>query len=154
MAEIVEYAEGGVELLEWIGPLWLELRDHHALVSAYFNDEIAQMTFAQRMEQLEGKAEAGELRVDVARIGEARVGYCVSSIDRSKRGEIDSLFVRAEARGRGIGGELMRRAMDWLDEHSAVDKRLAVAAGNEEVMGFYRKYGFWPREIILRQKRP
>ncbi len=153
MADVVEYVEGGVELLEWIGPLWLELRDHHAAVSAYFGDEIAQMTVAQRMEELEKKAQAGEMRITVAKLGEAWIGYCVSSIDGDKRGEIDSILVRADLRGRGIGHELMQRALAWLDQRGVVQKRLAVAAGNEEVMGFYRKYGFWPRDIVMQQKQ-
>jgi ribosomal protein S18 acetylase RimI-like enzyme len=38
-----------------------------------------------------------------------------------------------------------------MDEQLITKRILVVAAGNEEVLGFYSKYGFHPRNIVLEQ---
>ncbi|MEJ5310168.1 MAG: hypothetical protein WHX52_10370 [Anaerolineae bacterium] len=46
---------------------------------------------------------------------------------------------------------LMQHALDWMYARSVPIKRVLVAAGNEEAFGFYARYGFWPRHIVLQQ---
>ncbi len=63
-------------------------------------------------------AQNGEMQVIIC-FDEAtrqRVGYCISSLDHDLAGEIESIFVLPEYRGLGIGKELMRRTLQWLDE--------------------------------------
>ena len=42
------YTHGGPEVLDAIGPLWEQLRDHHAAVCPAFRSRLAGMTFSQR----------------------------------------------------------------------------------------------------------
>jgi ribosomal protein S18 acetylase RimI-like enzyme len=80
------------------------------------------------------------------------VGYCVCSITREKVGEIESIFVEAEYRSRGIGTGLMKQALEWMDRSGAEKKRVFVADGNEQAYGFYRRFGFSPRMMMLEQR--
>lgn len=150
------FEAGGEELLDEVAPLWSKLRDHHLHLSTHFAAEIEQIDFAERRRSFLTKAEEGDLRVDVARITPAGplVAYCVTTVDRNRVGEIESIFVEEDYRGRGIGERLLRLALAWLDELEVERKILYVASGNEEVIGFYKRHGFLPQGVLLRQKRP
>ncbi|MFI9629064.1 GNAT family N-acetyltransferase [Streptomyces sp. NPDC052042] len=57
------------------------------------------------------------------------------------------VFVRPEARGRGLAEELFRAATDWawsLDEPRIERVRLYVHEGNARAAAFYRRIGFAP----------
>jgi GNAT superfamily N-acetyltransferase len=148
------YLSGGAELLDEIGPLWERLQAHHEAVSPYKDGQFASIDFAERKAMLARKAEAGALRVDIARARDgSAAGYCVSSMNRELTGEIDSLFVLEEWRGRGVGRALMESALRWMDAAGARSKIIGVGRGNEQAFGFYEKFGFLPRVTILRQTR-
>lgn len=51
----------------------------------------------------------------------------------------------------GIGDKLMCRALDWLDFNNCKSKIIGVAEGNDSVIKFYEKYGFYTKTIILQQ---
>ena len=68
-----------------------------------------------------------------------------------EEGEIDSLYVDATYRGMGVGEGLMRRALNWLKGKPVNTRKLLVAAGNEEVLAFYARFGFYPKHILLEQ---
>src|SRR5688572_5282282 len=85
--------------LDRIGPLWQELRLHHAELSPRWRDEFLACRFETRKAGLIAKSPGG-LLVLLAMAGDAPVGYCVCSIDEHDRGEIDSLFVTTSHRRR------------------------------------------------------
>ena len=147
------YVEGGTGALDLITPLWEELRQYHQSISEHFSSDIAEFTFAVRKAKLLEKAEEGLIRVELVQTeaGEA-VGYCVSSVDSEHVGEIDSISVRPRFRNQGIGHTLMRRAITWMDAQQVRSKVLVVLAGNDRVLPFYQRYGFFPRSIKLKQK--
>lgn len=66
-------------------------------------------------------------------------------------GEIESIFIEKECRGFGLGDKLMTRALKWLDKNGADNKIIGVAEGNEKVLEFYKRYGFYKRTVILQQ---
>jgi len=111
------------------------------------------MNFEKRKTFFLKKATNAELRVDIAVDAktEQNVGYCVSSIDKEKTGEIESLFVASDYRGFGIGDCLMRRVLTWMDKKGAAAKIVEVAAGNEQALSFYNRYGFLTRRTVLKQ---
>jgi len=43
----------------------------------------------------------------------------------------------------------MKSALGWMDSLSVEKRTIGVAVGNEEVFGFYAKYNFYPRMIVL-----
>jgi ribosomal protein S18 acetylase RimI-like enzyme len=146
------FQEGSVEILDLIAPLWQQLNRHHQAISEHFGQSIAQMTFDTRRAGLVEKAMRGLLRVDLVKIETGMpVGYCVSTIDAQQTGEVDSIFVQPQFRGQGIGDRLMRRALRWMDAQGVQAKVIVVAWGNEGVVTFYRRYGFFPRNLVLKQ---
>ena len=98
------------------------------------------------------KSKNGAILVNIAKVGNTLIGYCVTTVAENKAGEIESIFIEKQYRRRGIGDHFMKTALDWMDAHAATRKVIAVAAGNEEAFGFYQKYGFCPRVSILIQK--
>lgn len=50
-----------------------------------------------------------------------------------------------------IGNKLMCRSLDWLDFNNCRSKIIGVAEGNDSVIEFYKKYGFYTKTIILQQ---
>jgi len=152
MAEI-EYVEANRNDLDIVGPLWRKLMQHHIERSTHFKSFLEKATFERRAKQIRDKSEDGDIRIDLARdvTTENIIGYCVSTITRDNQGEIDSIYVEPDYRGRNIGNNLMERALRWMDSKSVTSKMLVVAAGNEEVFDFYRQYDFYPASITLFQ---
>src|SRR5208282_4502151 len=97
---------GGADLLDRVGPLWLQLRQHHADVSPRWSSQLFTVSFAERRAGLIAKAGKG-LLVVLASAGDQDVGYCVSTVAADAQGEIDSLFVQSTHRKLGIGHALI-----------------------------------------------
>lgn len=152
---MITYVSGGRELLDEVEPLWIGLREHHKVRSEHFRNEFENISFDIRKKMLEDKAYEGSVLVEVAEDSDTgkAVAYCISSVNRLKQGELESIFVEAEYRGRGIGDRLIKRSIDWMDEAGAYAKVIAVVTGNEKALGFYARYGFLPRQYILKQIR-
>jgi len=148
----IEYIVTDARDLELIRPLWEKLNEHHVVRSRYFAAEMVQRTFEDRKKYFLDNAKA-ELRVELAKdkAAGAVIGYCVSSISTGEQGEIESIYVEPDYRKLGIGDALMQRALAWMDGRQIKRKRIGVAYGNEEVFGFYSRYGFYPRVTILQQ---
>ncbi len=149
----IEYIETNEHCSELTESMNQKLVDYHQERSEHFASHFAAMSVSGgALARLE-KAVEGGIRIDLAKdrdTGEL-VGYCISTISKSEQGEIDSIFVEPEYRGSGIGGELMEKALSWMDERSIIKRVLSVGAGNEEVFTFYSRYNFYPRTIILEQ---
>lgn len=147
------YHVGGEESLEVVRLLWEKLRAHHAGLPWKFADDAARFTFELRRREIIDKA-AGKLRVEWVSMGPegAAMAYCISTVSADGGGEVDSIFVDEPQRGQGIGGELLRRSLAWLETMGATSKMVSVAYGNEEALALYRRFGFHPRSIRLQQR--
>lgn len=78
-------------------------------------------------------------------------GYvtCKRDAASAKNGWIGLLGVGPKARGRGVGGALVRRAIDWFEE-AGVEEVLVVTQGrNEAAQRLYRSCGFLTRDTGL-----
>jgi ribosomal protein S18 acetylase RimI-like enzyme len=150
----VTIAAGGAELLDEIGPLWHELRSHHAgldpvwregLLAAHFNDRKAGL--------LAKSAGGGELLVLLARSADPTdpkvVAYCVCTVTAAGDGEVDSLFVTESHRRRGVGDALMSRAMAWLAQRATASLAVEVMACNADALRLYERYGFHQRTVRM-----
>ncbi len=89
--------------------------------------------------------------VELAFDGDQRVGYCITSLDAEKTGEVESIYVLEAYRGRGIGNALMLSSLAWMQQNGATKRTVIVAAGNEQVFSFYERYGFHIRKTMLEQ---
>jgi len=149
----IEYMETDGRALDLVGPLWYRLKEHHGERSLHFREQFDGMTFEKRKRQLLDKSKEGGLHIAIATdtaTGET-VGYCVSTIRGDGQGEVESLSIEDDYCRQGIGDALMKKALRWMDTMLVTKKVVAVAVGNEDVFGFYRRYGFHPRAIILEQ---
>ena len=149
-----ELIDGEAELLDNVKPCWEKLQAHHASVSKYFSRDIDEYAFTQRKEGLLKKVINGKLKVDIVKYLENGniIGYCISTIDADNVGEIESIYIEDAFRGNHIGDALMKNALAWFDDHHVDVRRLCIVYGNDRVVEFYKKYGFYPSNIGFRQK--
>ena len=145
----VSIVSGGKEFIDRVRPLWMELRQHHAELAPMWGAEFLAVTFEGRRAGLVAKAVKG-LTVLLATAAGQDVGYCVCTIDADRQGEVDSIFVTAEHRGRGVGRALMREAMQWLGSRRIRGIVVDVLSGNEGAMRLYKEFGFHARTVRLR----
>jgi len=152
--EIV-FTEIGLDQIDLIQPLWEKLNQHNAALSPHFPREIGRRTFAPRKRELWQRGTSGKLKIDLVRVRdqEAPAAYCVSTLTGDFEGEIDSLYVDEGFRGIGIGSELTKRSLQWLDSVGAKSKFISVTYGNDEAVRFYARFGFLPRSFSLYQSR-
>lgn len=150
----ISYIIGNEGLLDRIELLWQELNEHHKTRAPYFKDEYETLTYKQRKSSFMEKAGEGWLRVEIAEDMDQKIliGFCVSSLNERGQGEVESIFVKPAYRKLGIGDHLMKTALGWMDEQEASVKTVHVASGNEDAFSFYARYGFFPRQTILKQK--
>lgn len=77
------------------------------------------------------------------------LGFCAAQIGRAPpilvertRCEITDLFVREDARRRGIAAGLVRAALDWCTERGVERVVARVASQNAQGQAFWRALGF------------
>ena len=149
----IVYLERDKTGLDIIKPLWQKLKEHHRVRSTHFKEQFTKTSWSMRRQQILDKAHNGAMLVHLAQDnGTGKlIGYCVTSIDDKKVGEIETIFIEAEYRRAGVGITFMKRALAWMDAKSVTRKVIAVAAGNEEAFDFYARFNFYPRVSILMQ---
>lgn len=149
----IEYVEKGKQDLDSIALLWEKLREHQRILSPHFSEHYAKRTWKRRRAELLQKSESGGLHVDVAIDSDTReiIGYCVSTMSSDRQGQLESIYIESNYRQFGIGDQLMRRALSWMNKMHAKTKTLTVGVGNEEVLTFYSRYGFYPKHITVEQ---
>ena len=145
------YRTVGADGIDAVRPLWEKLRAYHAPLL----DERPPFLFEPRKQGILGKAAAGKLRIELVSIAShgTDVAYCISTVSADGCGEVDSMFVEERFRRCCVGSELLRRALAWLDSVGASSKVVTIAHGNESALAFYKRFGFHPRTILLRQRR-
>jgi ribosomal protein S18 acetylase RimI-like enzyme len=149
----IKYSHGNQGVLDEIKPLWDGLNEHHLLLSPYFKKHYQTLTFETRKTDFLKKAKKTQMRIDLAtdKTTLQNVGYIVSTIDKAKTGEIDSIFVNPSYRGFGVGDTLIKKSLEWMDKKGVITKIVEVGVGNEQAFGFYSRYGFYPRKTMLKQ---
>ncbi|GAA0720049.1 GNAT family N-acetyltransferase [Clostridium malenominatum] len=148
-----EFVAGSRELLDFIKPLWEKLNKHHEANSDHFSDSFMNLKFEIRKKKFVNDNSL-EVKVDLIKDVERDlyIGYCISIINKELIGEIESLFVEKEYRKYGLGDKLMNRALEWLNSNQVKTKIIGVTEGNENVLEFYKRYGFYKKRVILEQK--
>lgn len=146
------YMSGGKELIQSTKGMWYELTKIHEEKSKHFKEVFRNVEFEKRMNTLMKDDKSVYVQLAMDEIKQEHVAYIISSINKKYEGEIDSLYVNRHYRGLHIADKLMTQSLEWLKDNHAKNIKLGVVAGNEEVYGFYEKYGFHPRVSILERK--
>ncbi|MDF2520580.1 MAG: GCN5-related N-acetyltransferase [Clostridia bacterium] len=151
MSKNIYLLEGGQELIQEIEELWQKLNIHHMEGTQHFKEKFKEFTFEYRKKKLIDKAAEGEIKVLLAidRDTERKIGYCVSTFNPEGTGEIESIFIDKEYRRLHIGDMLMEASLKWLESKTPKEIILTVAGGNEGVLDFYKKYGFYTTSVKL-----
>mgnify|MGYP000857668291 CR=1 FL=1 len=149
--ERYEIHAAGPEAINRIEPLWTDLRACMVARSEKFAGQMRKVRFPDRREDLLQKNSDRLIRIFFAvdRVSGDDIGYCFCSVAPNTFGEIESIFVREEARNKGIGTTLMVHALSWIKEEGGTDMKVHVTVGNEGVLPFYQKFGLYPRQYIL-----
>ncbi len=63
--------------------------------------------------------------------------------------ELNTLYVRPEAKGRGIGTALYHAACQWAKEQGADRVKLMTLGENHDARAFYDKMGMQEQQVIL-----
>jgi ribosomal protein S18 acetylase RimI-like enzyme len=152
---VIKYTIGDEKDLDRIRPMWERLNLNHISLAKHFKTDYKKMKFTDRKGELLKKAAEKVMRVEIAydSAGKKEAGYCVSTAQKNSTGEIESLYVDPGFRGSGIGKRLMKNALQWMEKHKVETKKIVVFAGNENVLDFYELYGFYPRYLVLQQKK-
>jgi len=61
---------------------------------------------------------------------------------RDAHGELKRIYLRAEAKGTGLGRELMQQTLDWIEQSFEGPVWIGVWSENHRAQALYRKFGF------------
>jgi GNAT superfamily N-acetyltransferase len=92
---------------------------------------------ARRLERLGNPKSAGWVALD--QYGKV-IGMATPHVDDEGRQHVGSLYTDKNWHGKGIGGALMQKIIDWSDPEKPIE--LGVVTYNERAKAFYRKWGF------------
>ena len=158
----VEVALADATALDDLRPLWLALHHHHREVATFgplLDDDAA--SWARRRARYEEALASARGILAVARIAGAPVGYAFALLhpgpddtfeyEGDAYGELYTLSVAPEARGRGIGTRLVACVEAELARRGATVIEVAVMSGNRDAARLYRRLGFEPSEELMRR---
>ena len=163
MATEWQLRTGGVEDLDLVGPLWVAVHHRHAEtmpeLAPYVSDDETWRVRRTLYEELLAKPDTLLL---VAVVDDAAVGYGLAHVLKldetwipdtwvtgSRIGEIESLSVLTQYRGRGLGSELLRRLEEHLVDQGVEDLILGALAGNRDAIRLYERQGYQPTWLYL-----
>jgi ribosomal protein S18 acetylase RimI-like enzyme len=157
--EGVEISRAGVEEVDGLRGLYLDLHAHHRRVSSLplvADDEASWR--GRRARYLEWLREDGRAFLHVARRDRRPLGYAMTVLQDGPdetfafaggHAEVYTLAVAPAERGRGIGGALLDAVDADLAAVGVHDLAIAVMAGNDDALRFYERRGLVPGETVL-----
>lgn len=155
MPAIVEIGPGQLPELR---DLWLALHRHHADVGSRPLVDDEDLSWQRRRAQYEEWLRNEEAFVLVAGDVSTPAGYTVVRLHDGpddtypvgeRWAEIYSLSVAPEARGQGIGTQLLEAIDARLGTLGIHDVAVSAMIENDAALRLYQRRGFVPREIIL-----
>jgi len=141
------------KILDEFSTLWA---DHINYVNSIQNFPYKKATKKLFMEKLNHAVERFPMfhTLFTARDNEKLVGYVQIGITPDGGlGQIISFHFLKDYRGEGLGGKLIKEALDWLWKHGVKEIELGTQGGNEAAVSFYKKHGFKIQGYNLRHEK-
>ena len=148
----VTYDSYNLKDINEIKELWKELNLLMSKKTVNYKETYESKEFNERIKPYVDKVQKGKYLITIAKSDSNKVGYCISSVNEMLIGEVDSIYVKDEYRGYNIGEHLMKEAVDFFETNNVKKQILVVTYGNDEVMKFYNKFGFYATKIELERK--
>ncbi|MGC4110138.1 MAG: GNAT family N-acetyltransferase [Nocardioides sp.] len=160
-AYVVE--EGGVADLGLLEPMWLAVHHQHQRAMPHLRPYVDDATSWQehRLVYEELYAEHDPVLL-LARGGDDLAGYALGYTMPAGGtwlsdtwatgdviGEVETLSVLPEHRGRGLGSRLLEQLHERLREQGARDVLLGALAGNADALRLYERHGYRPTWLYL-----
>lgn len=86
-------------------------------------------------------------------LGDVALGYAVATVhqlaDRSVVADVSELFVEPEARGVGLGNQMMARLVTWATDRGCVGIDARALPGDRETKNFFESFGLVARAITV-----
>jgi ribosomal protein S18 acetylase RimI-like enzyme len=159
----VQIRRGGAADLDRLEPLWVSVHHVHAEsmpeLGPYVDDAT---TWAERRKVYAELLAKPDSVLLLASAGDALVGYGLAHVMPTDEtwvpdtwvtgpriGEIESLAVLPERRGRGLGTQLLDRLEGELREQGVADVVIGVLPGNDGAMRMYERRGYRPTWTYL-----
>jgi GNAT superfamily N-acetyltransferase len=152
--QIVELTQAEIDR---VAPLFKQLVEfHRGVVEGEWPVRHAEAAWAHRRGQYEEWLGAGTARMLVAVPAEDEaaqpLGYAVLAVKPSmaswdvdeRVGELETLAVAEEARGQGIGSQLIEACRDLLRQQGVTHWAVAVVEANADATRLYEREGFRP----------
>ena len=155
---MVEISPLPTERLDELLPAFLALHRHHQEVSMVPVHEDEQLAWRLRRQVYADTLAGGRGFVLAAVEDGLVIGYAVVFVHpeaddtfpyRNGHGEIYSLSVLPEQRGRGIGSRLLDRVDQELAARGITDLAIGVLTGNDGAIRLYQRRGLVPGELML-----
>jgi ribosomal protein S18 acetylase RimI-like enzyme len=154
---------GSVEDLAALAPLWVGVHHVHAAsmpeLAPYVSDA---ETWAEHRPLYVELFEKPDTRLFLARLDEALVGYALIHVEPvrdtwvadtwrtgERIGELESIAVAPEHRGRGIGSALLDAVDREFEALGVADVIIGLLPGNEGARRLYESRGFRPTWMYL-----
>lgn len=155
----VEINQAGESRLDAIEPLWRAMHEYHTEVVGEVRDVVplrgAEDAWQRRRAEFEGWLRAGEGCLLIAEREGTPVGFAFFRVcdgdwgfeTNERMGELEALSVAPELRRWGVGSLLMEEVERRLAATGVGFIGLAVTAGNEDALRFYRRWGMAPSQV-------
>ena len=149
----INYFEGKNELFPQILPLRNKLLIHHKNLKHHFVQDFVNKLNNNNIATILADENFKEIKVILAKDinNNKNIGFCLGGVNEKNIGVINSIYVEPEYQKFGIGTELMKKILKWLDDKKVISKELSVCASNEIVFNFYEKFNFLIRKTLLKQ---
>lgn len=89
--------------------------------------------------ELRDEGVLANIRTFILEDAQKTLGFCRVG-KTAEFGLVDSLYLDPAYIGKGIGGEVFRRGLEWLDADTPI--QLKVASYNNQAIRFYERFGF------------